>query len=189
MAAVFAITSGFEPTAAVAAAIPFALLGQYAVTLIFTIMAPLMSKADSFAAEANTKGIERLNYFAMAMLGLIFGVIVMLFFFAGANFGEQISESIPVSLMNGLSAAGGMMRFVGFGILLKVMISKELWGFYFAGFAVANIVGSIPSLGGSALLLIAFIGFAVAYFDYQVQTKFKTSTVSNTMNGGEEDGI
>lgn len=189
MAAVFAITSGFEPTAAVAAAIPFALLGQYAVTLIFTIMAPLMSKADSFAAEANTKGIERLNYFAMAMLGLIFGIIVMLFFFAGANFGEVISEKIPVPLMNGLSAAGGMMRFVGFGILLKVMISKELWGFYFAGFAVANIVGSIPSLGGSALLLIAFIGFAVAYFDYQVQTKFKTSTVSSTMSGGEEDGI
>lgn len=189
MAAVFAITSGFEPTAAVAAAIPFALLGQYAVTLIFTIMAPLMSKADSFAAEANTKGIEKLNYFAMAMLGLIFGIIVMLFFFAGANFGEVISEKIPVPLMNGLSAAGGMMRFVGFGILLKVMISKELWGFYFAGFAVANIVGSIPSLGGSALLLIAFIGFAVAYFDYQVQTKFKTSTVSNMTSGGEEDGI
>lgn len=189
MAAVFAITSKFEPTAAVAAAIPFALLGQYSVTLVFTIMSPLMTKADSFAAKADTKGVEKLNYFAMAMLGLIFGVIVLLFFIAGANFGEVISNTIPKSFMNGLSAAGGMMRFVGFAILLKVMISRELWGFYFAGFAVANIVGSIDSLGGSALLLIAFIGFAVAYFDYQVQTKFKTSEVSNNVDGGEEDGI
>ncbi len=92
--------------------------------------------------------------------------------------------------MSGMSAAGGMMRFVGFAILLKVMMSKELWGFYFAGFALANIVAGIPSLAGSALLLIAFIGFAVAFWDYQIQTKFKLSTVNaGNLNGGEEDGI
>ncbi len=68
MATVFAITSNFEPMAAVAAAIPFALLGQYAVTLVFTVMSPLMTKADGYAHEANTGGIEKLNYFAMGML-------------------------------------------------------------------------------------------------------------------------
>lgn len=187
MATVFAITSHFEPMAAVAAAIPFALLGQYAVTLVFTVMSPLMSKADSYAHEANTGGIEKLNYFAMGMLGLIFGVIVLLFFFAGANYGTVMTKMIPAWFMGGMSAAGGMMRFVGFAILLKVMLSRELWGFYFAGFALANIIGGIPSLGGAGLLLIAFIGFCVAYWDYQIQTKFKTSTVN--VIGGEEDGI
>lgn len=188
MATVFAISSGFEPTAAVAAAIPFALLGQYGVTLTFTIMSPLMTKADAMAAKADARGIEKLNYFAMALLGLLFALVVLLFFVAGASFGEYLTKVIPASLMAGLSAAGGMMRFVGFAILLKVMISKELWGYYFAGFAVANIVGSISSLGGSALLLIAFIGFAVAYADYQVQTRLRTASVSN-IGGGDEDGI
>lgn len=185
MATVFAIASGFEPTAAVAAAIPFALLGQYGVTLIFTIMSPLMTKADSYAHEANVKGIERLNYLAMAALGTIFGVIVLIFFLAGAKYGQTIADALPTWLMNGLSAAGGMMRYVGFAILLKVMMSGDLWGFYFAGFALAIIVNTAPALSGSALLLLALIGFAIAYWDYQIQVKLKNSEVV----GGDEDGI
>ena len=46
MAAILAITLKLDPNAAVATAIPFSLLGQYGVTLIFTIMSPLMSKCD-----------------------------------------------------------------------------------------------------------------------------------------------
>ena len=91
--------------------------------------------------------------------------------------------------MAGLGAAGGMMRFVGFAILLKVMVSKELWGFYFLGFALANIVSASESLAGSALVLLAFIGFAIAYWDFQIQTKFKTAGASIVNDGGEEDGI
>ena len=86
MSVIFAITAGFDSNAAVAAAIPFALLGQYGVTVIFTIMAPLMSRADKYAAEANPRGIEKLNYGAMAAIGAIFGIIVVLFFIGGATF-------------------------------------------------------------------------------------------------------
>jgi PTS system N-acetylgalactosamine-specific IIC component len=91
--------------------------------------------------------------------------------------------------MGGLSATGGMMRYVGFAILLKVMVSREMWGFYFIGFALANIVAGIPALSGSALLLLALIGFGFAFWDYQIQTKFKTVKVGVTTDGGEEDGI
>lgn len=191
MATVFAIAAGFEPAAAVASAVPFALLGQYAVTLLFTFMSPMMAKADAYAENADTKGIERINYLAMGLLGTLFGIIVLIFFFAGATFGKQLSEAIPKWLMDGMGAAGGMMRFVGFAILLKVMISKELWPFYFAGFAVANLFGAIPELSGSAILLIALIGFAVAVYDYQIQVKIKktASVATNNIGGGEEDGI
>ena len=72
MAVIFAISSGLEPTAAVGLAVPFALIGQYSVTILFTIMSPLMSKADKYADDANTKGIENLNYMAMGLLGLFF---------------------------------------------------------------------------------------------------------------------
>ncbi len=185
MATVLAIASGLETTAAAATAVPFALLGQYGVTVVFTAMSPLMSKADSYAENADPKGIERLNYLAMAALGAIFGVIVVAFFLAGASFGRQLADAIPTWFMNGLSAAGGMMRYVGFAILLKMMLSRDLWGFYFAGFALAVVVSANEALGGSALLLLAFIGFAIAYWDYQIQTKLKTSEVV----GGEEDGI
>lgn len=189
MATVFAITAGLPPTASVAAAIPFALLGQYGVTLLFTVMSPIMSKADSFAHEANDKGIEKINYLSMCILGTIFGVIVLVFFFAGATFGKTLTSAIPQWIMDGLSASGTMMKYVGFAILLRVMLSRDLWGFYFGGFAAAVIVSSNSSLSGSALLLIAMIGFAIAFWDYQIQTKFKANKAAIVDDGGEEDGI
>lgn len=188
MATVLAISLKLDPAAAVATAVPFALLGQYGVTLIFTLMSPAMSVADKYAEEANPRGIERLNYIAMAGLGAIFGLVVVMFFIGGQTFGETLTSKIPAWFMGGLSAAGGMMRFVGFAILLKVMISKELWGFYFVGFALANMVSAAPSLEKSALLILAFIGFAIAYWDFQIQTKFKSADAVIT-DGGEEDGI
>lgn len=190
MATVLAISVKLDPAAAVATAVPFALLGQYGVTLIFTLMSPMMAVADNYAHEANPKGIVRLNYLAMTALGTIFGLVVVLFFIGGQSLGEAIASGISPWAMGGLSAAGDMMRFVGFAILLKVMISAELWGFYFAGFALANIVVANKSLEGSALVLLAFIGFAIAYWDFQIQTKLKLKdTYAATSDGGEEDGI
>lgn len=188
MAAVLAITSKLEPTAAVAAAVPFSLLGQYAVTLLFTVMSPVMAKADAYANEANPAGIARINYLAMAALGLLFGVICTLFFIGGASFGSVVVAAIPKWLMTGLSAAGGMMRFVGFAILLKVMASAEMWGFYLMGFGLACVVNANTSLQNPALILLAFIGFGLAFWDYQIQSRLKLAGAG--ANGGDEsDGI
>ncbi|MGY3748871.1 PTS mannose/fructose/sorbose/N-acetylgalactosamine transporter subunit IIC [Vagococcus acidifermentans] len=190
MAAILAITLKLEPTAAAATAIPFALLGQYGVTLLFSLMSPVMTVADNYAHEANTKGIERINYLSMAALGTIFGVIVTLFFIGGAAFGNQVVSAIPSWLMSGLGAAGAMMKYVGFAILMKVMLSRDLWGFLFAGFSIAVIAMASPSLSSPALLICAFIGFALAFWDFQIQTKFKTAHVQQGDSiGGEEDGI
>ena len=94
-------------------------------------------------------------------------------------------------LMAGLGAAGGMMRFVGFATLLRIMLSNEFWGIYFAGFALATIIGYIPELSGSALLLIAFVGVAIALYDYQTRVAIKQAAGSGfAANGGDdEDGI
>lgn len=189
MAAVLAITLQLTPEVAVATAIPFSLLGQYGVTLIFSLMSPVMTVADGYAHEANTKGIDRINYLSMAAMGTIFGIIVTLFFVGGAAFGETVVNAIPAWLMSGLGAAGGMMRYVGFAILIKVMVSKDMWGFLFAGFALATIVMASSSLSGAALIILAFIGFAIAFWDFQIQTRFKKVEENSDRNGGEEDGI
>lgn len=187
MAATLAISLDLDPNAAVAMAIPFSLLGQYGVTLIFTIMSPLMSKCDQYAADANPKGIEHINYLAMALLGLIFGVVVTLFFIGGATMGQAVVDAIPAWLSGGLSAAGGMMRFVGFAILLKFMMSRDMWGFYFMGFGLALVVSNIAALATPALLILAFIGFGIAFWDFQQQTELKGAVAIE--DGGEEDGI
>ena len=189
MATVLAISLGLRPAEAVGAAIPFAILGQYGITMLFTAMSPMMSRADQYAQEADTDGIDRINYLAMIILGTIFGLIVTLFFVGGASFGEQILAVIPEWVMNGLNASGGMMRFVGFAILLRVMISRELWSFYFLGFALAIIIEATGSLGSSAILILAILGFGFAFWDYQIQTRVKLAAGSSNYGGGEEDGI
>ncbi|RKJ32475.1 PTS sugar transporter subunit IIC [bacterium 1XD42-8] len=173
MASVLAISANLEPSLAVVTAIPFALIGQYVITLIFTLMSPVMAIADKCAKRGDDKGIQWINYLAMAALGFVFATIVTLFFLGGVTFGETIANAIPDWLMRGLKAAGGMMRYVGFAILLKAMVSRDMWGFYFLGVALAVIVMASQSLKGSALLLLAFVAFALAYWDFQIQTKFK----------------
>ena len=187
LVAILAIATGLEPNAAVGLAIPFALLGQLGVTLVFTLMSPLMSTADNMAHNADTKGIERLNYFAMALLGLIFAVVVTLFFIAGATIGQTIASAIPTWLQTGLSAAGGMMRFVGFAVLLKVMMNRDMWGFFLMGFGLALITVANDSLATPALLILALIGFGIAFWDFQQQTELKGAAVSD--GGDFEDGI
>lgn len=185
MATVFAISMKLtDPQAALGISIPFALLGQYAVILTFTVMSPLMSKADQYAKEANTKGIERLNYLAMGALGLLFAVIVFLGLMFGEQIGTTLTTVLPQWVWDGLGAAGGMMRFVGFAVLMKVMLSKDYWGFYFAGFALANITEGV--LGGASLLAIALIGVAVALYDFQMNVKIAGLGKGN---GGDSDGI
>ena len=58
-----------EVNAALGTAVIFSIFGQYVVTLVFTFMAGLMSKADKAAAEANPKGIAQVNYISMVILG------------------------------------------------------------------------------------------------------------------------
>ena len=90
-------------------------------------------------------------------------------------------------LMAGLGAAGGMMRFVGFATLLRIMLSNDLWGIYFAGFALATIIGYIPALSGSALILIAYVGIALALNDFQTNVAIRNT--GGNGNGGDDDGI
>ena len=189
MATVFAISSGLDTTAAVGLAVPFALIGQYMVTLLFNVMSPVMSVADKMAEKGDTKGIVRLNYLAMGALGLLFAIVCVAGLIGGSALGttlDAISQQYAW-IMNGLSVAGGMMRFVGFAILLRIMLSNDFWGIYFAGFALATIIGYIPELSGSALILVAFVGIAIALYDFQTRVAIRQNAGSG--NGGDEDGI
>ena len=64
--------------------------------------------------------------------------------YGGTALGETLKDfSYEFSwVMAGLDAAGGAMKFVGFAILMKVMMSGEMWGFLLAGFAMALICSS-----------------------------------------------
>ena len=210
MATVFAVSMNMEATAdgvgaAMGLAIPFAVFGQYAVTLTFTIMSGMMAKADACAENADVKGIRNINFIEMGILGCLFGALAVAGLYGGSQLGITLKDlSFEYSwVMAGLDAAGGAMKFVGFAILMKVMMSGEMWGFLLAGFASAIILSYIPTgfafnaeagsvaasgtMSGVALLLLAFIGICIAIYDFMINIKIKENAGSNA--GGMSDGI
>ena len=197
MATIFAVSLNMEATAdgvgaALGLAIPFAVFGQYAVTLTFTFMSGMMAKADKYAEEANVKGIRNLNFLEMGVLGCLFGILAVAGLYGGSALGETLQQfSYDFSwVMAGLDAAGGAMKFVGFAILMKVMMSNEMWGFLLAGFVMALLCSANSSTSGATLLLCAFVGVAIALYDFTTQTKIKQNAGAGAgYVGGDQDGI
>lgn len=186
VAMIFAVKAKMDINAALGACMIFATFGQYVVTLTFTIMSGLMAKADKAANEANPKGITAVLNTSMAILGTLFAVIAILAYVGGtAASGALQSLSKTASwFMGGLSAAGGMMRFVGFAVLLKIMLSNDLWGWLLAGFACALLFGNVEATASACLILVAFIGVAIALLDFKI-----TSIETKAAQGGVSDGI
>lgn len=185
---IFAVRANMDINAALGAAIVFSVFGGYAVTLTFTVMSGLMTKADKAAEEANPAGIVQVNFISMGLLGALFAIISVVAYVGGTAVAPAL-EAFSTNFswfMGGLSVAGGMMRFVGFAILMKIMLSGELWGFLLAGFAGAIVLGT-TSVSSATLVLLAFIGVAIAIFDYTTNVRIKENAGSG--NGGFSDGI
>lgn len=188
VAMVFAAKSGMDINAAIGAAMIFSVFGQYVVTLTFTLMSGFMAKADKAAQDANPSGIVQVNFISMIILGTLFAVLAVAAYLGGTTIEPQLtafSENFSW-VMGGLSAAGGMMRFVGFAILLKIMLSNDLWGFLLAGFGTAIVIGA-SEVASATLIIVALVGFAIAYYDYSTNIKIKENAGSGM--GGMSDGI
>lgn len=187
VAMIFASKLGFSVEQSLGASIVFAVFGQYAVTTTFALMSGVMAKADKAADDANPKGIAQVNYISMIILGSLFALFAVLAYIGGEAMGEALKAFSDKAkwFMVGLGAAGGMMRYVGFAILLKIMLANDMWGIYFAGFAAAAIFGNISATSGATLLLVAFIGIAIALYDFNINVKIN----SLGRNGGDSDGI
>ena len=88
----------------------------------------MMAKADKYAENADVKGIRNINFLEMGVLGVLFGVLAVAGLYGGTALGDTLKDfSYQFSwVMAGLDAAGGAMKFVGFAILMKVMMSGEI---------------------------------------------------------------
>lgn len=186
VAMIFAVKAKMDINAALGACMIFATFGQYVVTLTFTIMSGLMAKADKAANEANPKGITAVLNTSMLILGSLFAVIAILAYVGGiaASGALQTLSEKASWFMGGLSAAGRMMRFVGFAVLLKIMLSNDLWGWLLAGFACTLLFGNVEATASARLILVAFIGVAIALLDFKI-----TSIETKAAQGGVSDGI
>lgn len=180
----FAILTKQDPATAVGIAIPFAVAVQACITLMFTFFSPVMHKADKFAEECNTSGIERINYLGMALLFVFYFIVTFLPISLGAEAAKEIVELLPEWLIAGFGVAGGLMPAIGFAMLLNIMFKKNYIIFFVLGFILATYL-NLPVIG------IAAIGFIIALYDYFINKKMDSLEPVATANDEEDysDGI
>ena len=121
----FAITTGVKPDVAVGVAVPFAVAVQMGITFLFSVMSGVMSRCDRMAANADTNGIERVNYLALLALGLFYFLCAFLPIYFGAEHAKTAIDVLPERLIDGLGVAGGIMPAIGFAVLLKIMMKTS----------------------------------------------------------------
>ena len=141
-----AILGKLDAQAAIGIAVPFAVAVQAAITLLFTAFSFFMHKADKYCEDADTAGIERINYLGLVVLFIFYFTIAFLPILLGADKAAAIVSSIPTWIIDGLSVAGGIMPAIGFAMLLKIMLKKEYVGFMILGFLLVTYF-NLPILG------------------------------------------
>ncbi len=85
-----------------------------------------MSRCDRMAANADTRGIERVNYLALLALGIFYFLCAFLPIYFGAEHAKTAIDVLPARLIDGLGVAGGIMPAIGFAVLLKIMMKTSI---------------------------------------------------------------
>lgn len=174
----FAILTKQEPATAIGIAIPFAVAVQACITLFFTFFSPVMHKADLYAEDANTGGIDRINYIGLLILFTFYFVVTFLPISIGADKAAVIVEQLPKWLVDGFGVAGGLMPAIGFAMLLNIMFKKNYIIFFVLGFILATYLKL-------DIIAIAGIGFIIAVYDFLINKKM--DKLEPVAGSGEED--
>lgn len=179
LATTFAIISNIEQKAALTLAVPIGMLAAFVVMFLknvfMNMFAPILDKA---AKENNQKTIVALHYGTWIIYYLIISSISFIGIVAGSGPVELFVENIPHNVMNGLSAAGGLLPAVGFAMLMKLLWDNKLAVFYLLGFVLTAYL-QLPAVA------VAVIGVVICIVSAQRDLEIKDlmttrSTVANT---------
>lgn len=143
----FAITAGAGTETALLLGLPIATLTLILKNVYLGLLIPMMNqKADLYAADGNYKGVERMHLLAGFGLSLMLALVVSISFMVGSNTISNLLDMIPVFVQNGLSVATGLIPALGFAMLARLLINKQVAPYFFLGFALAAYL-EIPVTG------------------------------------------
>ena len=159
LATALAIMNGYTTEVALTFAMPIALLSLTLGNLIVLIQPFFLKLADKYALQGNSKKVISMQWvmgfintfrrFILAFIGVYFGASVV----------EGIISSIPEFVTVGMEAAAGLLPAMGFAMLMRMILTKQILPYYFLGFALAAYL-KVPSLGvaifGTVLVFVKF---------------------------------
>lgn len=158
-AVAFAVMTGQSAEVAMGVGMPIAVLMQMLVIGFFALTSFTMGKADRYAEQANTKGIDFLLISTISLRALMYAIVAFITVYFGEHAAAWIDNNAPKELLTGLGIGARLVPAIGFAMLLKIMWSKQVAGVFFIGF-VATTYLKLP------IMAVAIIGgsIAVLYF-------------------------
>ena len=160
-AVAFAVMTKQPPEVAMGVGMPIAVLMQMLVIGFFAMTAFTMGKADRFAEEGNSDGIDKLLITTISLRAMLYAAVAFVTVYFGEHAATWIDENAPTVLLEGLGIGAKMVPAIGFAMLLKIMWSKEVAGVFFIGFVMTTYL-NLP------IMAVAIIGASIAalYFFY-----------------------
>lgn len=154
------IITKIDMNAAIALAVPVAVLGQLDRMLAWTLNTPLMHIADKYAEKAEYKKMTRLTYVGSLIFFVTEFIPVFLCIYFGSGFVAGLNANMPMWISNWLKVSTGMLPALGFGMLLSMMYKPKYIPFFIIGFVMCAVFGgsliSVALLGAAAAMIVYF---------------------------------
>ena len=122
---------------AIAAAITLATVGLVLTMVVRTLSVVIVHQADRAAENGNFRGVEFWHMVALACQGLRIAIPAGALLFVPSASVQAALGQLPKWFTEGMTIGGGMVVAVGFAMVINLMATKEVWPFFFLGFALA----------------------------------------------------
>lgn len=157
----YVILSGSDAASAVLLAVPISTLCAMLANFMMMFVIPLMgARADRYAEEGDCNGVDNMHYLATAAMVIISSLVVALGFYLGVPVMEQVVNAIPGWLNNGLNYATGIIPAIGFAMIARMIMNRQLSCFLFLGFLLtAYLEMPVIGLAGIGCCVVAFLHF------------------------------
>ena len=157
LACAFAISLGESTEAAIALAMPIAVLTLSLKNIMRVIDPFFVDMADKFAAQGNVKGIYAIHFLLGNALGcVLYFTLCSTAFYLGVDAVKGLLDMIPQFAIDGFGIAANILPAMGFAMLGRLVLTKQVMPYFFLGFLITSYAG-IPVLGVAILAIIIAI--------------------------------
>ena len=181
LAPAFAISTGNSTEAAIALAMPIGLISLAVGNFLNVFNSVILRFTDKYAEEGKYGGIVATHWMIGILNVLRRFLLVFFAFYLGVDKMQGLIDAIPTVLIDGMDAAAGLLPALGFAMLMRMILNKQIIPYFFLGFICAAYLG-MPVLGVAILGLI----IVVVQFGF-LNPKNETATASINEEVDDDD--
>ena len=181
LATAFAISTGNSTEAAIALAMPIGLISLGVGNFLNVFNSVILRFTDKYAEEGKYGGIVATHWMIGILNVLRRFLLVFFAFYLGVDKMQGLIDAIPTVLIDGMDAAAGLLPALGFAMLMRMILNKQIIPYFFLGFICAAYLG-MPVLGVAILGLI----IVVVQFGF-LNPKNETATASINEEVDDDD--